>query len=236
MLYGQADNKDFTYYYYRSFEEVHMEYNSYTLFDHKNNTPFPYRKADDIMSLEKYQEDTNMSFVCMYKNNTTISAATDGFETKQNLDGTRYIVSDHACKLIQDSKKRILIAFCGVLEYKGIRTENRIRSALHLHEDGQRIEELFSAIERNLEFSEGCIGTTNVMIGYFDFVPQIGFMEIKRTTDGIIRQVSYHIDANAVGAGTDPYFMNGLSQFTYADTKLQAINTVTQAIALDQRL
>ena len=56
------------------------------------------------MGLEKYQEDTNMSFVCMYKNNTTISAATDGFETKQNLDGTRYIVSDHACKLIQDSK------------------------------------------------------------------------------------------------------------------------------------
>ena len=210
-----------------------MEYNSHTFFAHENKTPFSYRKADDIIGIEKYQEDINMSFICMYKNNTTISAATDGFETKENLDGTRHIISDHACKLIKDSKKRILVIFCGILEYKGVRTENQIRSALERYENTQSIEDLFAAIERNLEFLEGCIGVTNVIIGYFDFFPQIGFMELKRTADGIIKQASYNIKANAIGAGTDPYFVNSLSKYTYPDTESQAINTVRQAIALD---
>lgn len=72
-----------------------------------------------------------------------------------------------------------------------------------------------------------------MIIGYFDFFPQIGFMELKRTTDGIIKQASYNIKANAIGAGTDPYFVNSLSKYTYPDTESQAINTVRQAITLD---
>lgn len=49
-----------------------------------------------------------MSFICMYRNTVarTIAAATDGFETRWNPDGTVRLLNDRATKIISDPVKK----------------------------------------------------------------------------------------------------------------------------------
>ena len=182
------------------------------------------------------KKEEKMSFICMYRNTVarTIAAATDGFETRWNPDGTVRLLNDRATKIISDPVKKVLITFCGCMELDGIRTEDCIRRSLDAYA-GTDIEELFGLLERNLTHLNHYEGFSSVLVGYFsEFgTPIIGSLDISHVNGVYNKKIIKNSQNDFSRAGKDASYLNQLNDFYFENLKEHAIHTVETVISME---